>query len=117
MEDKHALIIAGETVLHSFLCKHLGRLGIRCSAAYTAKAGLKILEDLQPDIIFVNDKLPDGRGREVVQYLRSNGQRETPLVTMSYEAEQMETYKSRHLVRPIRLSALKSHLRELLGGN
>lgn len=113
-EKKRALIIAGEVAMQDFLAKHLSQLGLCCTIAGSAHTGIQLAEDLDPDIILVNDKLPDSSCQEVVHSLKTNGQKDTPFITLSYYNVEHNARKLAHLTRPIRLSTLKQHIRRLL---
>lgn len=113
-KTKQVLIIASERVIQNFLAEHLSRLGLNCRVANTAKAGMKLLHDLSPDLIIVSDRLSDAKGQEVFKRFKTNGQQQTPMITISYSKQPAELPYTGHLTRPILLTQLKKLVNEFL---
>lgn len=114
---KTALIIISEAAMQNFLTKHLTSMGFKCQTAPTMADGLTILGHTRPDLIIVNDLLAGAPGSEVVKYAKSNGHRETPMITLSYEHQSQKEYKVAHLQRPIQVSKLRQCVEHLAKGN
>lgn len=68
---KKVLIIDDEEKLRSLLVRIIRLEGFAVTEASTVKAGLKLLEKEQPDVILCDVKLPDGNGVDLVSLIRS----------------------------------------------
>ena len=63
-ERQKVLIIDDEEDLCLLIKTYLSRKNCDVSTAYTLSEGLKQMEELSPDILFLDNNLPDGLGWE-----------------------------------------------------
>ena len=60
------LIIDDENDFCEIMKNYLTKKGYNVSLAYTLKEGLGILKETRPDILFLDNNLPDGEGWDAV---------------------------------------------------
>ena len=65
--DKKVLIIDDERDFCMIMKAYFARKGYTVSLAYNLQEGLKCIEDIQPDILFLDNNLPDGNGWDVIE--------------------------------------------------
>lgn len=70
MSLKKILIIEDEEDLCALLKSFLTRLNYRVYVSYTLKDGLETIETVSPDVIFLDNNLPDGLGWEKLDTIR-----------------------------------------------
>ena len=99
------------------------RPGVRLSMAATARLGIELARADPPDLILLDQHLPDLTGADVVQALRSDpGTSEIPIVMLSADAtrRQIDTLLAAgaraYLTKPVDLRALLSLVDEHLTG-
>jgi CheY-like chemotaxis protein len=99
------------------------RPGVRLSMAATARLGMELARVDPPDLILLDQHLPDLTGAEVLQALRSDpGTSEIPVVMLSADAtrRQIDTLLGAgaraYLTKPVDLRALLSVVDEHLTG-
>ncbi len=68
----HILIIEDKRVPTDFLRHFLSQQGHRVSLATTGAEGVRLAEEIQPDIILLDTKLPDGHGIELLPILQES---------------------------------------------
>ena len=64
---KKILIVDDEAGIVQEIKEFLEEEGYETYAADSAKAGIRMLEELQPDVIMIDVKLPDASGTEVLR--------------------------------------------------
>ncbi|HTQ64534.1 MAG TPA: response regulator [Puia sp.] len=67
--NKKVLIIDDETDFCLLLKNYFARRNYEVHISHTLKEGLRTLESIQPDIIFLDNNLPDGLGWEKTEYI------------------------------------------------
>lgn len=63
------LIVDDETDFCLIMRNYFVRKGYEVSLAYTLKEGLDSLRNIKPDIIFLDNNLPDGHGWDSIQQI------------------------------------------------
>lgn len=110
---KKILIIDDEKDLCVLLRSYLVPLKYEVHIAYTLKEGIQKLEGISPDIIFLDNNLPDGLGWDKVDYIHKN----FPAIAINL----MSAYRGfpnelnghpaiKFLEKPISLVSLKNYL-------
>jgi DNA-binding response OmpR family regulator len=111
MIPQKVLIIDDEEDLCHLMKSFFVPLGYEVRAAYTLSDGLDLVRSMLPDIIFIDNNLPDGLGWEQVDYIRS--------VLPSCRITLISAYKTVServqsnipiLEKPISLSILRNYL-------
>jgi DNA-binding NtrC family response regulator len=69
MYKKKVLIIDDEQDLCHLMKTYLVELNYDVFLAYTLGSGLSLMEEVGPDIVFIDNNLPDGLGWEKMDYL------------------------------------------------
>lgn len=120
----HALVIDDNEVNRSVLESLLLRLGLpTVHTAGSARRGLALLENLQPDIVFVDLHMPTMDGFEFVSRLReefaARGRPLPPLIACTADAADdqkqacLEAGFDGHLAKPVSADSVKDTLRQL----
>jgi two-component system response regulator AtoC len=80
----HILIIEDEALFARAVEKRLKKLGYECAIADTLQEGLEKARTLQPDLILLDLRLPDGDGLDQLGTLTQiNSERLTPVIVMT----------------------------------
>jgi two-component system CheB/CheR fusion protein len=102
----------------SMLCELLELSGFQCHAAATGRAGLELVNDLQPDVALVDIGLPELDGLEVATLLRRDARHDKLfLVALTGYGQREDREAARragfdtHLVKPVDFDALLALLR------
>lgn len=111
MVPQKVLIIDDEEDLCHLMKSFFAPQGYEVQTAYTLNEGLDLVRSMSPDILFIDNNLPDGLGWEKVDYIRSI----LPLCKITLiSAYKTLSDKSQTnipiLEKPISLSILKSYL-------
>lgn len=118
LDAGHALVIDDNQVNCTVLVDLLRRLGVpRVYSALSARRGLALLENIQPDLIFIDLQMPDMNGFELIEHLQrsfSRQDRKLPL-TIACTAEVSDSKRHQcldagfhaHLGKPVTGSALR----------
>lgn len=72
MIRKKIVIIDDEEDLCHLMKTYLVELNYEVHLAYTLHTGLNLLKEVSPDILFIDNNLPDGLGWEKMSYLKEN---------------------------------------------
>ena len=71
-EKIKVLIIDDEVDFCHVIVSFLKKRGYEAIFAHTLKSGLQLLQKIKPQILFLDNHLPDGRGWEYTAYLLEN---------------------------------------------
>ncbi|MCS6885202.1 MAG: ATP-binding protein [Acidobacteriota bacterium] len=111
-------LIDDEPEINDMLKLSLVKEGYNVIDATTGEEGLEIAKRHLPDIIFLDVRLPDIDGFEVLKRLKENSQTKAiPVIIMSIlrdKAKSLEQGAVDHLVKPIDIKQLKSKLNRCL---
>lgn len=101
-------------LLLSYAFRDLSHVDVHVAA--TGTEGLALFDLLQPDVVYVDLKLPDMSGEDIVANLRRRHS-SVPLVMMTAEPEHLVPQRENvdvYLNKPFRLSALDASLQEAM---
>ena len=75
---KKILIVDDEAGIVQEIKEFLEEEGYEAHTADTAKAGIRLIEEIHPDVILIDVKLPDASGTEVLRACKKNLPRPRP---------------------------------------
>ena len=110
MPKKKILIIDDEVDFCLLLKAFYSRRGFEVSLSHTLKDGLQCIRTLEPDIVFLDNNLPDGLGWNVASYIQSNYPAVKLTLISAYKSELPELQqpaKVQVLEKPLNLEALE----------
>ncbi len=110
---KKVLIIDDERDLCVLLKTYLVPLQYDVHLAYTLTEGIEKLESVSPDIVFLDNNLPDGLGWDKIDYIRARLPDSTINLMSAYRGfpEELGSDSAiKFLEKPISLGALKTYL-------
>jgi DNA-binding response OmpR family regulator len=113
MSLKKILIIEDEEDLCALLKSFLTRMNYRVYVSYTLSDGLKCIEDVSPDVIFLDNNLPDGLGWEKVDVIRQMVPTAKINLISAYNFMPEDLVRKdsvRFIEKPIRFSQLMEYL-------
>lgn len=115
MNSKKKVLIIDDEVDFCFLLKsYLSKKNYKISLANTLYKGLEMLEEEEPDIIFLDNNLPDGLGWEQIDFIKQAH----PQVMLNLISAYKYTYpvneapKLKVLEKPLDLRKLDEYLAE-----
>lgn len=104
------LVIDGQAQARELVRAALSRVGVRTEAAALAASGVKLAAELAPALILVHIELPDAKGSDVLEALRTDPRTAAIPVGMLSVADERARVASLgacfHLVKPIEPDAL-----------
>jgi two-component system OmpR family response regulator len=109
------LIIDDERDTCTLLKKFLTRLGYFVYVAQTLKSGLAMVNDITPDIVFLDNNLPDGFGWDHISGIQHSLPKARINLISAYNWIQVTTRESddvsvKFIEKPITFSSLKQYL-------
>ncbi|WP_297055856.1 sigma-54 dependent transcriptional regulator [Thermosulfurimonas sp.] len=113
------LIVDDDPGFREFLRLFLEREGYRVSLARDGKEALSRLEEVNPDLILLDLRMPEMGGLEFLEHLRRQGN-ETPVIVITAYASLDSAVKAKkegaydYLPKPFRLEDLRRKLKEAL---
>ncbi|HEY9046587.1 MAG TPA: response regulator [Ohtaekwangia sp.] len=110
---KKILIIDDEQDLCLLLKTYLVPLQYDVHLAFTLKEGIQKIESISPDIVFLDNNLPDGIGWDKVNYIRTRLPDTTINLMSAYRGFPEELHSDtaiKFLEKPISLVALRRFL-------
>lgn len=114
------LVVEDQPELRRFIVQNLGN-EYRYAEASNGKDGLKLAEELVPDMIISDVMMPDVDGIELCKTLKNNrATSHIPIILLTAKAEQkdkligLETGADEYLTKPFSLAELKLRVRNIL---
>lgn len=114
------LIVEDQSELRSFIVQNLGK-EYRYAEASNGIDGLKLGEELLPDLIISDVMMPDKDGFELCEALKSNtATSHIPIILLTAKADQkdkligLETGADDYIVKPFSLAELKLRVKNIL---
>lgn len=114
------LIVEDQPELRHFIVQNLGK-EYRYVEASNGKEGIKLAEELVPDLIISDVMMPDTNGFQLCEILKNNlATSHIPIIVLTARAEQqdivqgLETGADDYLAKPFSLKELKLRVRNML---
>lgn len=106
------VIIDDEIDLCQLLCSYLSEMNYEVHTAHSLAEGEELLKKVNPDILFVDNNLPDGLGWEKLTSFEQQFPKCKINLISAYDSTPIEITSSRIriLEKPLSLSALKEYL-------
>jgi DNA-binding response OmpR family regulator len=112
MPKKKILIIDDEVDFCLLLQAFYSRKGFEVFLSHTLKEGLDCIRSIEPDIIFLDNNLPDGLGWKVAAYIQDNYPATRLTLISAYNselAELQDTSNVQVLEKPLNLETLDTY--------
>ena len=84
MPKKKILIVDDEAGIVQEIKEFLEEEGYEVYTADTAKAGIRLIEEIQPDVIMIDVKLPDASGTEVLRVCKEKSPKTKTIMVTGY---------------------------------
>jgi two-component system, OmpR family, response regulator len=113
MVRQKVVIIDDEMDLCHLLKTYLTERNYEVHMAHTLTSGLVLLSEITPDILFIDNNLPDGLGWENLQYFKEQFPRCKINLISAYQSvpkEISDTKRVRVIEKPLSLSSIKDFL-------
>jgi two-component system OmpR family response regulator len=113
MVRKKVVIIDDEEDLCHLMKTYLVELDYDVYLAYTLNSGMDLLKNISPDVLFIDNNLPDGLGWEKMHYLREKfpGCKINLISAYEYMPPQTGAENGINILeKPLRLNLLKEYL-------
>lgn len=115
---KKILIVDDEAGIIQEVKEFLEEEGYEVHTADTAKAGMKLIEEVRPDVILIDIKLPDASGNEVLRFCKERSPKTKTVIVTGYvdqhvmdEAEQLG--RDAFLQKPFNLEKIINEIQRL----
>jgi DNA-binding response OmpR family regulator len=113
MVRKKVVIIDDEEDLCHLMKTYLVELDYDVYLAYTLTSVMDLLQEISPDILFIDNNLPDGLGWEKMQYVKEKFPACKINLISAYQyvpPDMPSDYSISILEKPLRLNLLKDYL-------
>ena len=117
---KKILIVDDEAGIVQEIKEFLEEEGYEAHTADTAKVGIRLIEELKPDVILIDVKLPDASGTEVLRTCKEKSPKTKTIMITGYvdqnvmdEAESIG--RDTFLQKPFDLVKITEEIKKLLG--
>jgi two-component system, OmpR family, response regulator len=114
MSKKKIVIIDDEEDLCHLMKTYLSDLNYEVFLAYTLGSGMNLISEVSPDIVFIDNNLPDGLGWEKMKFLMDNYPNCKINLISAYRTkapdEIPQTRSIQILEKPLSLNGLKNYL-------
>lgn len=114
MSRKKVVIIDDETDLCHLMKTFLSELDYEVYMAHTLNSGMNVLENVTPDVIFMDNNLPDGLGWESLPQLNQRFPTCKINLISAFEAKPVDLPEKpgniTFIEKPLRLNTLKDYL-------
>jgi two-component system, OmpR family, response regulator len=114
MNKKKVVIIDDEEDLCHLMKTYLSDLNYDVFLAYTLGSGLNLMSEVSPDIVFIDNNLPDGLGWEKMNFLMEKYPNCKINLISAYRSkapdELPKTRSIQILEKPLSLNVLKNYL-------
>lgn len=84
MSKKKILIVDDEVGIVQEIKEFLTEEGFEVYAADTAKEGIRLIEEIQPDVIWIDVKLPDASGIDVLKACKEKSPKTKTIMVTGY---------------------------------
>ncbi|RLA79131.1 MAG: hypothetical protein DRG78_13580 [Epsilonproteobacteria bacterium] len=120
-ETKVALIIEDDTDSQELMKSYLEEFGFNILLAEDGKKGLKIMNEVEPDLIILDIMLPEMNGWEVLNNMKHEPKlASTPVIVVSIVADKLKAFRlgaSECLTKPVSKEDIFHSLKAMTEGN
>ena len=123
MEETNILVVDDEKEIADLLEIYLISDGFQVLKAYSAKEGLRILEEKKIDLVLLDVMMPQKTGFEVCQEVRANPAiQDTRILMLTAKGRDTDVAKglalgvNAYMTKPFSTRELVDKVREMLGG-
>ncbi len=101
--------------------KKLREIGYEVKTADSGQKGIALYDDFAPDLVLVDINMPGMTGLEVVKHIRSNGNKQTPILVMSGNTNEdiiMDGFRmgiDDYMKKPISLDEMAARIKRKIG--
>ncbi len=110
MKRKKILVIDDEDDFQVLMQRFFTPNGYQVFVAGSIKEGLRILDEEHPDVLFLDNNLPDGLGWENSEFIRANYPEIQLNLISAYHVPKTSTSSFRILEKPILLEELNKFI-------
>jgi DNA-binding NtrC family response regulator len=108
---KSILVVDDDTLIRKTLSSHLTKLGFEVQTAEDGESGLRKFASMGPDLVFLDIRLPDADGLDVLRRMRDLPGRASVLIMTAYDdmkttVEAIKLGAFEYLVKPLDYIAL-----------
>lgn len=115
---KSILIVEDDTDLQQWIAEYLTGKGFTCTSTENGEEAVKLISDIQPDVVLLDGALPGLDGFEVCKAVRSFYKGAIIMITARDEEIDevlgLEVGADDYLIKPIRARALLTRIQKLL---
>lgn len=116
---KKILIVDDEAGIVQEIKEFLAEEGYEVHTADTAKAGIKLIEEVRPDVVLIDVKLPDASGNEVLRACKEKSPKTKTIMVTGYVDQNMMDEAERigrdaFLQKPFDLVKITEEIEKLL---
>ncbi|MCI0400669.1 MAG: sigma-54 dependent transcriptional regulator [Gammaproteobacteria bacterium] len=118
---KRVLVVEDEAVFAKAVCKRLEKTGYQCAIAGTLDAAHRKFQEMEPDLILLDMRLPDGSGLDFLADLRRKYRSGAAVLVLSAYGEvedavaAMKLNASDYVKKPIDLDELLVNVQKVFG--
>lgn len=110
MKRKKILVVDDEVDFTFLMKSFFGANGYKVYVAGNIKEGLRILDEEHPDVVFLDNNLPDGLGWENSEFIREKYPEIQLNLISAYHVPKTSTSSFRILEKPILLEELNKYI-------
>ena len=116
---KNVLVVDDEKEVVDFLCHFIQRFKVTAHKAVTGAAALKVFDDIDPDLVFLDIRMPDIDGLEVLRRVKEKSPlKKVIMITGRDDAEAQDEAKKLgaldYIMKPLDLDELHRKIKEHL---
>ncbi len=115
-KDSTVLIVDDIESNRLYLSEALGTLGITAVTVENGKEAIKQAEDIQPDLIFMDIKMPVMNGIEATEIIKTNSKTKLiPVIALTASVEKLDSNEFDSFLRkPLELNTLEEELKKFI---
>ncbi|UCD48113.1 MAG: response regulator, partial [Deltaproteobacteria bacterium] len=116
--NRNILVVEDDQNLSAVLSRVLAREGYEVAVSHTVREGIERLQKEAPGVVLTDIYLPDGKGIEILEHVRSVS-KETDVIVMTANAtvesaiEAMKKGAHDYLLKPFQIEELILHIRKI----
>lgn len=119
-ENMTAMVVDDEKDICYFLSSYLKKNKLNCLSAMSITEATELLDHHNPDILFIDNHLPDGYGVDMVAHIRKNHPGTVIVMISAYDSAEDKRNAFDHgvdhfLSKPFSLDEVSALLKDILG--